>query len=106
MCELLGLVAGWHAEAAYGLTEAVSCAVLHPPDAVILDLEMPGTNGFHTADRLRAVLAGRHTLFVAVTGNAELQVVAAHDVRFSKSMMKPADTTWLLRMLAEMGTSH
>jgi DNA-binding response OmpR family regulator len=104
--ELLRLASDWQVEVAYDSAQAVSLVLLHPPDAVLLDLELHGASGFDVADRLRAALAGRVADFVAVTGNSALQADASHDIRFAKAFMKPPDASRLLRTLAALEAMH
>jgi len=46
--------AGYDLSVAYDGMQAVMMAVKQPPDAVILDIGMPGGTGLHVLERLRA----------------------------------------------------
>jgi CheY-like chemotaxis protein len=48
---------------------AVAAALIDPPDAVILDINLPRLDGWSAARRIRAGLGGRRCLMVAVTGS-------------------------------------
>src|SRR5215831_19316248 len=50
---------------------ALAAAQADPPEMVVLDLGMPGTDGFEVARRLRALPGTKGTLLVAVTGWAQ-----------------------------------
>ena len=100
VCELLRLTSDWDIEVAYGSADAVSQALAHPPDVVMIDLEMPGMNGFGTADRLRETMGLPLPRLVAVTGNSHLQMEALHDLRFADALLKPADATHMLDVMA------
>lgn len=100
ICELIRMSSDWEVEAAYGLHDALSHAVAHCPDAVLLDLEMPGGDGLQTADCLLEALSVRLPQLVAVTGNSNLQLEASSDSRFAGSLLKPPDTAQLLQLLA------
>jgi len=50
--------------------EAIDQAVHRPWAAVLIDLQMPGLDGFETARLIREKLEGRHLPIIAVTANA------------------------------------
>jgi CheY-like chemotaxis protein len=99
MGALLRLVCDWDVDVAYGCREGVSLALRHPPDAVLMDLELGDGSGFEAADRMRGALAGHVPELVAVTGNSDLCDEAAHDKRFAQSLLKPADARHLVQLL-------
>ena len=105
VCELLRMTCDWDVEVAYGPADALFRAKAHPPDAVLLDLEMPEMNGFDTADLLMQALAVNCPRLVAVTGNSNLQITASHDARFAEALLKPADNAELLILLAGFAAS-
>lgn len=49
----LELVGGWHVTTAHSGAEALNQALLHRPDAVLLDVMMPGLDGPGTVANLR-----------------------------------------------------
>jgi CheY-like chemotaxis protein len=98
--DLLALCSDWEVGVAYDAADAVAQTLSNPPDAVLLDIEGAGTDRLDVVDRLRAALAGRPARFVVVTGSSAIQREAAHDARFAKAFMKPADPVRLLRTLA------
>ena len=60
---------GHDIDVAYGGEQALACARGHRPDLVLLDLGMPGMDGYEVARRLRAEFAdGPAMRIVAVTG--------------------------------------
>lgn len=101
VCELLRLTCAWEVEAAYSPQQALSQAQAHPPDAVLLDMEMPEMDGFETADRLLDAEAAHPPCLIAVTGNAALCDEASHDSRFADALLKPPDPSRLLALLEE-----
>jgi CheY-like chemotaxis protein len=103
--ELLRMTCDWDGEVAYGPVDALSRAFAHPPDAVLLDLEMPEMNGFDTADLLIEAMKVKRPRLVAVTGNSNLQIRASHDGRFADALLKPADNADLLVLLAGFAAS-
>ncbi len=71
------------------------------PDAVLLDLAMPGMDGYEVARRIRESGANADTLLIALTGWGQ-----EHDVRRSRSagfdhhLVKPPDIDKLRELMA------
>jgi CheY-like chemotaxis protein len=99
LCEWIRLRSGWTAAGAYGPADAIAQAGAIHPDAILLDMEMEGADGFDTAARLDLASGSRHPPLFALTGNPWLRDAAALDTRFTASMLKPADLEVLLRLL-------
>jgi len=59
---------GHEAQAAYDGAGALELARRFPADMVMLDLSMPGMDGFQTLARLREVPGREHAFVVAMTG--------------------------------------
>jgi len=102
MCEWVGLSTEWTVVGAYGPADAIAQTQAIPPDAILLDMEMHGADGFETAERLCRASGDKHSAIVALTGSPELRDAASHDVRFTASMLKPANLNWLLGLLARL----
>jgi CheY-like chemotaxis protein len=68
----LEIVAGWNVIPASGGAEAVEMARKHQPDAVLMDMMMPGMDGLAAFDQLQADEATRNIPVVLLT--AKLQV--------------------------------
>src|SRR5262245_30559667 len=58
---------GFEADVAYGGRSALRVAKSHPPHVAILDISMPGMNGFELAKELRRMFP--HILLIAVTAH-------------------------------------
>lgn len=67
-CAELLRLSGFDAREAYSGREALDAAADDPPDVALIDLMMPGVDGFALARRLRAGFPDRRPLLVAVTG--------------------------------------
>jgi len=106
LCELIALCTDWTAIGAYGPSDAIAQASETAPDAILLDMEMEGVDGFDTASRLDRAAGQRHPTLIALTGNDRLRDVALHDGRFTASILKPADLTGLLKLLATVSPTH
>ena len=59
---------GHRVDAAYGGVVALEFAHKDPPEAVLLDLNMPGMDGFETARSLRQIPSTATVLIIAVSG--------------------------------------
>ncbi|WP_298926497.1 response regulator [uncultured Ramlibacter sp.] len=71
------------------------------PEVVLLDIGLPGMNGFEVAHRLRKQPASRDALLIALTGYGEAESRnRSAEAGFDFHMVKPADVNLLLSMLA------
>ncbi|MFZ5520787.1 MAG: ATP-binding protein [Pseudomonadota bacterium] len=72
------------------------------PRAVLLDIGMPGMDGFEVAARLRALAAGRPLLLVAVTGwGSEDMRQRARQAGFDLHLTKPVEPAAVVELLAQ-----
>src|SRR5262245_16034977 len=79
------------------LAEAEVCR----PDAVLLDIGMPGLDGYEVARMIRATPWGRTMVLVALTGRGlDEDVERAHAAGFDRHLLKPVDIGPLQRALA------
>jgi CheY-like chemotaxis protein len=86
---------------AVGLAAALAAARADPPEMVVLDLGMPGMDGFEAARRLRALPGTKGTLLVAVTGWAqEDDRRRCHEAGFDGHLPKPVERDAVRRFLA------
>ena len=82
-------------------SDALRVAAEDRPDAVVLDIGLPGLDGFEVARRLRAMPDMRTALLIAVTGYAgESDKLQAKDSGFDSHLTKPIDIDNLLRALS------
>jgi DNA-binding response OmpR family regulator len=86
---------GYDVIVAYDAALAMSTAVQHQPDLVLLDISMPGGNGFIVAERLQnsMVTAGVPMIFVTASKQAELRkkVIALGAVGFFEKPYEAED---------------
>jgi two-component system CheB/CheR fusion protein len=76
-----------------------AAATLHP-DVVLLDLSMPGMDGYELARRIRAESWGKRAFLVALTGWGQDQHRRrSHEAGFDRHMIKPADAEALRGVL-------
>jgi CheY-like chemotaxis protein len=82
-----------------GLAAVALCKDVRPGVALI-DIEMPGIDGYEVARRLRADVDLADTRLVAVTGRSDSQASAlAWDAGFHDFLSKPAPVSMLLAMI-------
>jgi CheY-like chemotaxis protein len=89
---LVGLVAalGHQARAVYDGDEAVRVAPQARPDVILLDIGLPGRDGFAVADELSRREELAHTLIVALTGyGREEDKQRAWAVGIERYLVKP-----------------
>ena len=80
---------------------ALKIAEQFRPDVVLLDIGLPGMNGFEVAHRLRTQPESRDALLIALTGYGEAESRSrSAQAGFDFHMVKPADVNLLLSMLA------
>ena len=71
------------------------------PDVVLLDIGLPGMNGFEVAHQLRNHPTSRDALLIALTGYGEAESRnRSAQAGFDFHMVKPADVNLLLSMIA------
>ena len=103
---------GHDARPAYSGSEAVNCTGEFAPDMVLLDIDMPGMDGYEAVRRLREDPKHSDAIFVAVTGWArEEDKRRAYDAGFDLHVAKPIsiermkELTAMLRPLAPRATT-
>jgi len=91
------------ASAVYDGPSALDVIARDRPDVVLLDLGMPGMNGFEIAQHIRARPDGRTISLVALTGwNQELARSRTREIGFDGHLSKPADLEALLAVLGTL----
>jgi CheY-like chemotaxis protein len=98
MAAVLGL-AGHDVRVARTPAEALDALDAFPPDGVVLDVGLPGMDGYRLAGLLCARL-GRRPLLVALTGYPRL-ADQSRDEGFDHHFEKPVDPAALLAALAD-----
>jgi CheY-like chemotaxis protein len=74
------------------------------PDVALVDLGLPGIDGYEVARRLRQAPAGRQLTLIALTGyGAPEQKARALAAGFDVHLVKPVDATSLSALLAQSG---
>lgn len=104
---LLLKMKGYAVASAFDGPTALDVVTSFQPDVVLLDIGLPGMDGFEVARRLRADKALQQPYLIALTGyGQEADRVATNDAGFDSHMIKPADIDALLKMIGEYCTSR
>ena len=84
---------------------AVAAVATFRPDVILMDIGLPGLNGYDAARRIRAEHSGPHRpVLVAVTGWGQTEDrQRSKEAGFDAHVVKPMDDVTLGRMLAEYG---
>jgi CheY-like chemotaxis protein len=94
---------GHHAATAHDGTSALRLAEAAPPDVALLDIGLPGMNGYELAATFRASPRLRHAYLVAITGwGQEEDRRRAREAGFDWHFTKPADPVALSALLAKV----
>jgi CheY-like chemotaxis protein len=85
---------------AYDGHEAVTAAETHKPDLILLDIGLPGRDGYEVAREIRSQPALAGTMIVALTGyGMEKDREQAHAAGFDEHIVKPVDFDRLRELL-------
>jgi two-component system, sensor histidine kinase len=96
---LLGLW-GHTVRVAYHGADALAIAGEFKPDVVLLDILLPGLNGYQVARQLRQLPESAEMMLIAVTGYAQSEDFAkSRDAGFDRQLVKPVELDELQRIL-------
>lgn len=99
--ELIGAL-GHHPLQAASAHEAVECATRTRVDVALIDLGLPGTDGYEVARRIRGTITGAGIRLVALTGYSDdLSRRTAAEAGFDAFLVKPAATTEIAAVVNE-----
>jgi CheY-like chemotaxis protein len=92
---------GHEVEAVHDGLQAVEAAARSRPDAILLDIGMPGLNGYEAARRIREQPWGATLQLIALTGwGAADDRRKSQEAGFDVHLVKPVDYEELVRVLA------
>jgi signal transduction histidine kinase len=101
LATLLG-IDGHHVAVANSGRAAIDLALKEIPDIALVDIGMPGMDGYELAQRLRAVPALEHMRLVALTGYGQQEdVQKSREAGFDGHLVKPVDTDTLGQVLKD-----
>jgi CheY-like chemotaxis protein len=86
---------------------ALEAALEFRPDVVLLDLGLPGMNGYEVAKRMRQQLALQNAVLAAVTGyGQQIDRQRSQQMGFDHHLVKPIDVDALQQLLAAIAESR
>ncbi len=102
MAMLLNL-SGHAVRVAHNGPDAIAAAREHGPEAVLLDIGLPGIDGYEVAARLRREDCCREALLIAVSGYGEEQARdRSGEADFDHHLLKPVGIEALLSLLSSL----
>lgn len=98
---------GYRVEAAFDATQTFTSAIRTPPDAIVLDIQMPAGTGMLALERLKASTKTSHIPVIVLSGSTDPKAEAEVRARGADVYLsKPVDVPELLGTLARvLGTS-
>ncbi len=88
---------GYEVSVAYDGPEGLEKSKLEKPDLILLDVMMPGLDGFEVLSRLRANPETQHVPVIMLTAKGDTEsMFKAHDLGSTDYFIKPFDTKELL----------
>ena len=98
---------GYQSHARYGGQEGIAAAETLRPDMILLDIGMPGLNGYDTCRLIREQPWGRSMVVIALTGyGQEEDKRLSREAGFDSHLVKPVDLAALLQLLASSPASR
>jgi CheY-like chemotaxis protein len=103
---LLG-IAGHMTHTAHDGLAALEAARSHSPDAVLLDIGLPGLDGYEVAKRMREAHGGERLILVAITGwGQDADRRRSAESGFDAHLVKPVEGATLLELLATLAAQR
>lgn len=91
---------GYAAHIARNGEEALNAAVTLRPDAILMDIGLPGMNGYEAARRIRQQCADKRMLIVALTGwGQQSDRLRSAEAGIDHHLVKPLDLAQLRQIL-------
>lgn len=105
--EKILVLAGQETAVAHDGREAMEVADRFRPDIVLLDIGLPGLNGYEVCRQIRQRPWGHDATLVAVTGwGAEAYRQRSADAGFDTHLVKPVDADTVMQLLRRERASH
>ena len=96
---------GHRVETALGGAEALRVARATPPEVVLLDISMPGMNGYEVARQLRKMFQDKVILIALTAHGLEEDKQCCLEAGFDRHLVKPTDPVKLEQLLKELAWS-
>jgi len=95
-------LAGFDTQVELDGARALDLAAASAPDVVLLDIGLPGLDGYEVARRLRTLPDGDRCLLIALTGYGQQDDRRrAHEAGFDVHLVKPADPDAVVELIQE-----
>jgi PAS domain S-box-containing protein len=95
---------GYETRVVHDGASALGMASHFKPDVVLLDIGMPGLDGYEVARRLRSMTGGEDLRIIAITGwGQEADRLRSREAGFDLHLVKPVEPTDLVKILDEKG---
>jgi CheY-like chemotaxis protein len=86
--------------------QTLAHAEQHHPDVALVDIIMPGMDGYEVARKIRAQPWGRRIMLVALSGlGQDSDETSFRDAGFDSHLLKPVEMDQLARLLAQAPVS-
>jgi CheY-like chemotaxis protein len=101
---LAQLLTGWGHEVhiAHDGAQALQAAQAHPPDTVLLDICLPGMDGYQVAQRLRKEAGLEKARLVGMTGYVQEEHDQPQAVGLTQVLTKPVDPEALQDLISHI----
>src|SRR5580704_17702076 len=96
---------GHEVQTALGGPAALRAARANPPEVVLLDISMPGMDGYEVARQLRSMFQGRVVLIALTAHGFEEDKKRCVDAGFDRHLVKPADPVKVEQLIRELAAS-
>jgi CheY-like chemotaxis protein len=97
-------LSGAETDMAYDGPGAIDAGERFRPDAILLDIGLPGMSGHEVARRIRSEPWGRTVMLVAITGWGQAEDrQRSQEAGFDAHLVKPVDHGALVKLLAGSG---
>ncbi len=106
MMRVLLRARGYEIELASTGREALEVAGRFRPGVVLVDIGLPGMDGYEVASLLRGQEYGRDAVIIAVSGYREDEHRRSREAGFDHHLVKPLDHEALLSLLPAGGTGR
>jgi len=86
--------------------DALRAVTAFSPDAVVLDVGMPGMDGYEVARRIRSMPGSERLVLIALTGwGQDHDIVLARAAGFDHHLVKPPDLEVLLQLMGNVAAA-
>lgn len=91
---------GYEAHVEHDGEAAVKAALARRPDVILMDIGLPGMNGYEAARRIREACAGKPMMIVALTGwGQQADRLRSSEAGIDHHLVKPLDLAKLRQLL-------